>query len=46
VLAPFKKANPGVTVKYQGAGDNTPQIVSTAIAHPDRLEVHERRRDG
>jgi alpha-glucoside transport system substrate-binding protein len=32
VLAPFKKANPGVTVKYQGAGDNTPQIVSTAIA--------------
>src|SRR5436190_370765 len=32
VLAPFKKANPDVTVKYQGAGDNTPQVVSTAIA--------------
>jgi alpha-glucoside transport system substrate-binding protein len=32
VLAPFKKANPGVTISYQGAGDNTPQIVSTAIA--------------
>jgi alpha-glucoside transport system substrate-binding protein len=32
VLAPFKKANPGVTVKYQGAGDDTPQIVSTAVA--------------
>jgi alpha-glucoside transport system substrate-binding protein len=31
VLAPFKKANPGVTIKYQGAGDNTPQIVSTAV---------------
>jgi alpha-glucoside transport system substrate-binding protein len=32
VLAPFKKANPGVTIQYQGAGDNTPQIVATAIA--------------
>jgi alpha-glucoside transport system substrate-binding protein len=32
VLAPFKKANPGVKIKYQGAGDNTPQVVSTAIA--------------
>src|SRR5438093_6206224 len=32
VLAPFKKANPDVTIKYQGAGDNTPQVVSTAIA--------------
>jgi alpha-glucoside transport system substrate-binding protein len=32
VLAPFKKANPGVKVKYQGAGDDTPQIVSTAVA--------------
>jgi alpha-glucoside transport system substrate-binding protein len=32
VLAPFKKANPGVKIKYTGAGDNTPQIVSTAIA--------------
>ena len=31
VLAPFKKANPGVTIKYQGAGDNVPQIVSTAV---------------
>jgi alpha-glucoside transport system substrate-binding protein len=31
VLAPFKKANPGLTIKYQGAGDNTPQIVSTAV---------------
>ncbi len=32
VLAPFKKANPQVTIKYTGAGDNVPQIVSTAIA--------------
>ncbi len=32
VLEPFKKANPGVDVTYQGAGDNTPQVVSTAIA--------------
>ena len=31
VLAPFKKANPGVTIKYTGAGDNVPQIVSTAV---------------
>ena len=32
VLAPFKKANPGLTIKYTGAGDNVPQIVSTAVA--------------
>ncbi len=32
VLAPFKKANPGLKIKYTGAGDNVPQIVSTAIA--------------
>jgi alpha-glucoside transport system substrate-binding protein len=32
VLEPFKKANPDITVKYQGAGDDTPQIVSTAVA--------------
>src|SRR6187551_3762579 len=31
VLAPFKKANPGLTIKYTGAGDNVPQIVSTAV---------------
>ncbi len=31
VLAGFKKANPGVTVKYTGAGDNVPQVVSTAV---------------
>src|SRR5919197_3150593 len=31
VLEPFKKANPDVDIKYQGAGDNTPQIVSTAL---------------
>jgi ABC-type glycerol-3-phosphate transport system substrate-binding protein len=31
VLAPFKKANPGVRIKYTGAGDNVPQIVSTAV---------------
>jgi ABC-type glycerol-3-phosphate transport system substrate-binding protein len=31
VLEPFKKANPDVEIKYQGAGDNTPQIVSTAL---------------
>jgi ABC-type glycerol-3-phosphate transport system substrate-binding protein len=36
VLAPFKKANPGVKIKYTGAGDNVPQIVSTAVqgGHP------------
>jgi alpha-glucoside transport system substrate-binding protein len=36
VLAPFKKANPGIKINYQGAGDNTPQVVSTAVAggHP------------
>lgn len=32
VLEPFKKANPDITINYQGAGDNTPQVVSTAIA--------------
>jgi alpha-glucoside transport system substrate-binding protein len=32
VLDGFKKANPDVTIKYQGAGDDTPQVVSTAIA--------------
>jgi alpha-glucoside transport system substrate-binding protein len=32
VLDGFKKANPSVTIKYQGAGDDTPQIISTAIA--------------
>jgi len=32
VLAPFKAKNPGVDITYQGAGDNTPQVVSTAIA--------------
>ena len=31
VLAPFKQANPDVTIKYTGAGDNVPQIVSTAV---------------
>jgi alpha-glucoside transport system substrate-binding protein len=31
VLEPFKKANPDIEIKYQGAGDNTPQIVSTAL---------------
>ncbi len=31
VLAPFKEANPDIEIKYQGAGDNTPQIVSTAV---------------
>jgi len=31
VLAPFKKQNPGLTVKYTGAGDNVPQIVATAV---------------
>src|ERR1041384_8370363 len=31
-LAPFEKANPDVTIKYQGAGDDTPQFVSTAVA--------------
>ena len=32
VLAPFKAANPGVDISYQGAGDNAPQVISTAIA--------------
>jgi alpha-glucoside transport system substrate-binding protein len=32
VLAPFKKANPGVKIKYTGGGDNVPQLVSTALA--------------
>ncbi len=31
VLAPFRKSNPGVKIKYTGAGDNVPQIVSTAV---------------
>jgi alpha-glucoside transport system substrate-binding protein len=32
VLDAFKKANPDVKVSYQGAGDNAPQVISTAIA--------------
>jgi ABC-type glycerol-3-phosphate transport system substrate-binding protein len=32
VLAPFKRANPGLKIKYTGAGDNVAQIVSTAVA--------------
>jgi alpha-glucoside transport system substrate-binding protein len=32
VLAPFKKANPGVKVKFSGVGDNITQILSTAVA--------------
>src|SRR5439155_12940793 len=32
VLDGFKKANPGVKVNYQGAGDTAPQVLSTAIA--------------
>jgi alpha-glucoside transport system substrate-binding protein len=31
VLDGFKKANPDVDIKYTGAGDNTPQVVSTAL---------------
>ena len=31
VLEPFKKRNPDVDIKYTGAGDNVPQIVSTAV---------------
>jgi len=31
VLAGFNKLNPGVKVKYQGAGDDAPTIISTAI---------------
>lgn len=31
VLEPFKKANPDIEIKYTGAGDNVPQIVSTAV---------------
>jgi alpha-glucoside transport system substrate-binding protein len=32
VLAAFTKANPGVSVKYTSAGDNTPTVLSTAVA--------------
>ena len=32
VLAGFTKANPNVKIKYQGAGDDAPTIISTAIA--------------
>jgi alpha-glucoside transport system substrate-binding protein len=32
VLDGFKKANPDVKVTYQGAGDDAPQVISTAIA--------------
>jgi ABC-type glycerol-3-phosphate transport system substrate-binding protein len=32
VLAPFKKQNPSIKVKYTPGGDNTPQLVSTAVA--------------
>jgi len=41
VLEPFKKANPDIEIKYQGAGDNTPQIVSTAVqgGNPPNLAV-------
>jgi alpha-glucoside transport system substrate-binding protein len=31
VLDGFAKANPDVDIKYTGAGDNTPQVVSTAL---------------
>ena len=31
VLAPFKRRNPNVDINYRGAGDNVPQIVSTAV---------------
>jgi len=36
VLAPFKKKNPKVTVKFTGVGDNITQVLSTAVAggHP------------
>jgi ABC-type glycerol-3-phosphate transport system substrate-binding protein len=32
VLAGFKAQNPNVKVDYTGAGDNAPQVISTAIA--------------
>ena len=32
VVAEFKKKNPNVDVKYTPGGDNTPQLVSTAVA--------------
>jgi ABC-type glycerol-3-phosphate transport system substrate-binding protein len=31
VLAPFKKANPGLKIKYTGVGDNITQVLSTAV---------------
>jgi len=36
VLAPFKKANPGIKIKFTGVGDNITQVLSTAVAggHP------------
>jgi len=32
VLDGFKKLNPDVKISYQGAGDDAPQVISTAIA--------------
>jgi ABC-type glycerol-3-phosphate transport system substrate-binding protein len=32
VLAPFKQKNPGIKINYTPGGDNTPQLVSTALA--------------
>jgi ABC-type glycerol-3-phosphate transport system substrate-binding protein len=36
VLAPFKKKNPKVKIKFTGVGDNITQVLSTAVAggHP------------
>ena len=36
VLAPFKKQNPGVKIKFTGVGDNITQVLSTAVqgGHP------------
>ena len=36
VLGPFKKANPGLKIKFTGVGDNITQVLSTAVqgGHP------------
>jgi len=39
VLAAFEAANPGVTVDYQGVGDDLPTILSTRVAGGDPPDV-------
>src|SRR5207245_10673961 len=41
IVDEFKKKNPSVDVKYTPGGDNTPQLVSTAVAggHPPDIAI-------